>query len=643
MICPWNIFSLGIWKSAHPIAEKAETSQSVIRESDLTITLPAETHALMQAEIQKSRRRLAEIRPGSEAALGSRFDFDTPPRQVADPLPEINTARSWIHWVAIVYALGAAGMLCWLAIGQWAVSRLVRRCSPSDAELNHMWADLQQEMSTVLPSSRRGGIRLLISNDVAFPIAVGVFRSAVLLPRWLVDSFTVEQIRPVLAHELAHVLRHDALLRWCASLFQVVFFYQPFYWWLQRELRLCQEYLADAHAAAWAKSRPEYAAQLVAIMRAAPAGSWRPSPAIGILEGRSELYRRIQMLVKSTRPLTLTIDRGWNTMVGAALILFSTALGLMTLRADDVPAAADSTAQSQNNDDQQSPSEKKNAQPEASAPVPVKNASGDPITIRIVDTKGVPVAGAKVKLSGFSVASGTMTPTFNETQFAPRITESDMDGRANVVFPAGVLESKRPFLQKLMAKKFEHLSIHIDHPNHPTWFSYHAVDSKDPIVLADSATVEVRAFRGPQREPVHGLFPEIGRQALDWSETDGVLTIRRVDNTSKQAEGALRVVHIPDSGPALFSELIDLKPTPDQRIVVNAELKPGVRLEGQLGAEVPRPVKNGRVFATLASRVDAPIQGYWEAETEIAGDGTFVFESLPANEEAQLVAVCDGW
>jgi hypothetical protein len=167
IFCPWNVFSLGIWKSAHPIAESVATSPTAIPNDDLTITVPAETHALMRAEIQKSRRRLAEIRPRSEVAPGSRFDFYSPPRRVEGPLLEINSAPSWMHWVAIIYALGAAGMLCWLAIGQWAVNRLVRRCSASDVELNHMWADLQREMSTVLPSSDSRQIRSITRAERA--------------------------------------------------------------------------------------------------------------------------------------------------------------------------------------------------------------------------------------------------------------------------------------------------------------------------------------------------------------------------------------------------------------------------------------------------------------------------------------------
>ena len=78
-----------------------------------------------------------------------------------------------------------------------------------------------------------------------------------------------------------------------ACLAGLVLFYQPLFWWLRRQLRLCQDYLADARAAA-AGSAEDYAAFLVRlarIRRSAPA-----VPALGIGDRRSNLYRRIIML-----------------------------------------------------------------------------------------------------------------------------------------------------------------------------------------------------------------------------------------------------------------------------------------------------------------------------------------------------------
>jgi beta-lactamase regulating signal transducer with metallopeptidase domain len=640
IFCPWNVVSLGVWRSANPNWERVVSSSSMAENGVLSSGNPGDFQSAVRAEIRALKQHKSVNPPAVEMTLNSGSIVV----QAEPPANEVHVARtdsfrSWMRLIGIIYAFGALGMLCWFAIGQWAVSRLVYRATSSNMQMNRLWGELRQELSNAVPRSQRGEIQLLISNDVAFPVAVGVFRSAVLLPRWLVDSFEVEQLRPVLAHELAHVLRYDAQLRWCASLFQVVFFYQPFYWWLRRELRLCQEYLADALAASSAKSRSEYAAQLLAIMRAAPDCSCRPSSAIGILEGRSELYRRIQMLVKSTRPLTLDLDRRWNAVAATALIGFATALGLITLRADDSPPVAGSTVPSQATASP-APIGTRNHQPKAGSPV--KNALGEPVVVLIVNSKGEPVAGAKLKLSGFTPVYSSSV-TLDEEKFPPEITESDAEGKARILIPEAATDLANRFMQELIAQGLQRLQIQIDHRSHPVRWQEISVGQNKPVVLADSTTVEIRAFRNDNRKPVHGIWPEIGRQLLDAGENNGLLTIRRLDITSPQATRALRIVHFLESGPAWFSDLIELKPAANNLIVVNAELKPGVRLEGKLDVQVTRPIKNGRVFATLVSRQNALLQGYWEAETAIAADGTFVFESLPANEEAQLVALCDGW
>ena len=130
-----------------------------------------------------------------------------------------------------------------------------------------------------------------------------------------------------------------------------------------------------------------------------------------------------------------------------------------------------------------------------------------------------------------------------------------------------------------------------------------------------------------------------------WSEAaDGLVTIRRVDVTSPMPSRFLRVVHVPDNGPAWFSDVFDLVLQKRGPISIDAELKPGVRVEGRLADNVPRPIKNGRVVARVVETETGMVNdSRWDAAADIAADGTFVFESLPPNAELQVTAICDGW
>ena len=94
-----------------------------------------------------------------------------------------------------------------------------------------------------------------------------------------------------------------------ACLAGLVLFYQPLFWWLRRQLRLCQDYLADARAAA-VGSAEDYAAFLVRLARAAQSGLG--VPALGIGDRRLNLYRRIVMLVQDHEPLERRCRAAWS-------------------------------------------------------------------------------------------------------------------------------------------------------------------------------------------------------------------------------------------------------------------------------------------------------------------------------------------
>ncbi|MES2793083.1 MAG: carboxypeptidase regulatory-like domain-containing protein [Planctomycetota bacterium] len=623
LMCPWQVHSLRL----------LDISRNTKAEMPPSLSLPDHVPLATKSELNDAKlvqRGTAEKAASSPSILKrAQKTDDTASVEKAGSQPSramqstvADRPAQWLRWTAIIYVAGAFGMTLWLAIGQWTVYRLVRRAVPASPELARFWSELLSDALTINRTQHGLRARLLISQDVSLPVAVGIFWPAVVLPHWLSETLTPEQLRPILAHELAHVRRQDAELRWVAALFQIVFYYQPCYWWLRRELRLCQEFLADADATGCARSATEYAEQLVALLKAAPTKPWQPSSAIGILERRSELYYRIQMLVASSRAVKSDPGRRWNLMAGTLLIAFSFSLGLMTLHAAD-----------------EQPQEK---QQSAVKPQPVvepeKRHPG--FQFQVVDTKGKPVAGAQITLWGYSNNGGSAS--FSDKDQLQTITKTDARGMARIFLPTGDNEAQQRHWQKLIDSGPERLALKIEHPGHPTRADYFEIASDEPIVLSDSTTIEIRAHRSNKQSSAGRLYPAIG-QSIDWSEKDGLLTVRRVDLASKRGEVGLRIIDVPEAGPAWFSDLIDLKSKTGNPIAIQAELKPGVRVAGRLSDQVPRPIKNGRVVAAIAARRGASTQWFWESTAVIAADGKFEIESLPANENLEIVAICDGW
>ena len=134
-------------------------------------------------------------------------------------------------------------------------------------------------------------------------------------------------------HEWSHVERRDARAWNLAAVAGLVLFYQPLFWWLRRQLRLCQDYLADDRASSLA-SAEDYAMYLVGLARAHRNGL--SLPALGVGDRRSNLYRRVAMLVHNHEPLEQRCHALWSlaAFVSAAIVMVVAA----GLRLDAAPS-----------------------------------------------------------------------------------------------------------------------------------------------------------------------------------------------------------------------------------------------------------------------------------------------------------------
>jgi beta-lactamase regulating signal transducer with metallopeptidase domain len=98
----------------------------------------------------------------------------------------------------------------------------------------------------------RMGVRRSISVRVApttmAPATVGLFRPVILLSSATVLGISPQQLEAVLAHELAHIRRHDYLVNVLQMIVETLFFYHPAIWWASRRIRIERELCCDDEA-----------------------------------------------------------------------------------------------------------------------------------------------------------------------------------------------------------------------------------------------------------------------------------------------------------------------------------------------------------------------------------------------------------
>jgi beta-lactamase regulating signal transducer with metallopeptidase domain len=202
----------------------------------------------------------------------------------ATPFPSV-AAAALLFWLS-----GVIGGMTLVGRGWLAAARLRRACPPIDRP--DLW-EAASELARVL--GLRSVPELRAGPAVARPMLVGAFRPAILLPVAMVgDPRSIVALRPILAHELAHVRRRDLLWGGAAGVVRALFFFHPLVWLAHREALLAREAACDALALGASGVRPsEYGRILLDIAAGSRERPARWAAALGMAGSAGSLKRRL--------------------------------------------------------------------------------------------------------------------------------------------------------------------------------------------------------------------------------------------------------------------------------------------------------------------------------------------------------------
>src|SRR3954462_9946618 len=224
----------------------------------------------------------------------------------------------------LIWLVGVAALSLRLLTGWLWVQRLrTHGVSPADDASRRLAARLSRRLHI----SR--AITLLESTLVDVPTVIGFLKPVVLLPASALGGLTPQQLEAILAHELAHIRRHDYLVNLLQTLVETVLFYHPAVWWVSRRIRIERENCCDDLAVSLCGDPVAYATALADLeaLRSGPA----PDHHIAMAATGGSLLLRVRRLLGAPASHT---GRGPAWLAGsvALLLIGGIALGADGLR-----------------------------------------------------------------------------------------------------------------------------------------------------------------------------------------------------------------------------------------------------------------------------------------------------------------------
>jgi hypothetical protein len=211
--------------------------------------------------------------------------------------------------IVMAWFVGATGCSLRLLMGFLSVAALRR--SPQAPVLAE-WQQTLDRLVKRMHVSRR--VRLLPTDRVESPAVIGWLRPVILAPVGALSGLSREQVEALLAHELAHVRRHDYLVNVLQGIAESLLFYHPAVWWISSQIRTEREHCCDDLAVETSGDVLVYARALAALE------SMRPAHVKAALSANGgSLVRRIQRLID---PVAAHRPAGWGVAwsVGALLL-----------------------------------------------------------------------------------------------------------------------------------------------------------------------------------------------------------------------------------------------------------------------------------------------------------------------------------
>jgi len=345
------------------------------------------------------------------------YEHETGVVGAAEPAVREPAAESWNwpDWRVVVLVVEALAIV--LLGAKWLVSAMALACLSYTAKA--VDAKLVARIEEQLPARLRPSATIRLDPNVSTPCVFGLFRPCILLPEFLTGAGRAQQMIFALAHESSHILRGDLWSWRLVRVAQFALWFQPAYWWLRRQTRLCQDFLADFDATMVGQPADlaDFLLQLARIQQSPLAVT-----ALSMRSRRTDLARRINMLLSPQSKFECRCPRRFQAFLALAVFSIIGMAAVLRLEAQDRATEL----------------KPKESQSLAGSGSKLNQGSATQVRGRVLGPDGKPVWGAKLYLGAVPKGNGGEPELrFHRDQKEMKSTAratSDSDGHFDFVF-----------------------------------------------------------------------------------------------------------------------------------------------------------------------------------------------------------------
>lgn len=392
------------------------------------------------------------------------------------------TARRPAPWFVALWPAGALIGLVRLASACRRLHALVRDARPASDDAAMILAECRRQLGI------ERDVALVVSDRIASPFAAGLRSACIVLPAAWAARASRDQLRTVLLHEAAHVVRRDPAIVLVQQLAAAFYWFHPLVRLFNARLAEAREETCDNYVLA-AIDAPTYSRTLLTLAELIQ--PLRPLPATaGLFASRWRLERRIAGLLDERRDRTTRLAPRSKAIVGMLALAATVGAAL----------AAGTLARGQTPDQ------------DAAAPAPDTDESAiDPAEdARSAEALARAAAAAELTMQSIETAHIRYRRTLMSGPFKPGVTRERCLELLTKYDLATHPDSFRDLLVEILATEtvaaapWSEMELHTAHPG--------------------TATAMVRETQhSPNRDPdVHVVTPDV---SLRWDEANSQLNV----------------------------------------------------------------------------------------------------------------------